>query len=298
MLHPFLLFLLLGAIEPAYPTLASLVPEPVVLDASSPSLAPIRAPVKKGESLEPVVSAESIYSLDLQTSTPLLTRDIFSRRKIASISKLVNAMIILDGHKLDETVKISRNAASQEPSKIGLRPGEEITVGNLLTGLLVSSGNDAAVALAEFDAGSETTFAKKMNARATELGLMNTHFSNAKGFDEPANYSTAFDTVIFARAALDYPFIRKTVATKTTSISSVNGKINHQLKSTNELLENPHFRIIGLKTGLTPAAGPSFVSLAIGPNGHEILTVVLDSPDRFRETQIVLDWIFRNYNFP
>jgi len=154
------------------------------------------------------------------------------------------------------------------------------------------------VALAEFDAGSEKTFVFRMNEKARALSLKDTHFSNVKGFDEDANYSTAYDTVMFSRAALQYPFIRKTAALKMTEVSSASGKIKHRLESTNELLENPYFNVIGLKTGKTPAAGQSFVSLTKGPNGHEILTVLLDSPDRFKETKIVLDWVLRNYDFP
>jgi D-alanyl-D-alanine carboxypeptidase len=154
------------------------------------------------------------------------------------------------------------------------------------------------VALAEFDAGSEETFVFRMNEKARGLGLKDTHFSNVKGFDEDSNYSTAYDTMMFGRAALEYPFIRKTVARKSAEVTSASGKIKHRLESTNELLENPHFKVVGLKTGRTPAAGQSFVSLMEGPNGHEILTVLLDSPDRFKETKIVLDWVLRNYEFP
>ncbi|MBI2453642.1 hypothetical protein HYV58_00510 [Candidatus Peregrinibacteria bacterium] len=84
---------------------------------------------------------------------------------------------------------------------------------------------------------------------------------------------------------------------KKIAVTSANEKITHELESTNELLENPHFDVIGLKTGRTPAAGPSFVSIARGPKGHEIQTVILDSPDRFKETKIILDWIFRNFDF-
>ncbi|MEK7172040.1 MAG: D-alanyl-D-alanine carboxypeptidase, partial [Patescibacteria group bacterium] len=78
-------------------------------------------------------------------------------------------------------------------------------------------------------------------------------------------------------------------------VTSLNGNTKHKLESTNELLENPYFKVVGLKTGRTPAAGESFVALAQAPDGREILTVVLDSPDRFKETKILIDWILRNY---
>lgn len=298
MLTNLLFFFLFETVQPSYSTFTALLPEEVVVSASAPNLASENQPRKRGESLGPVVQAETIYSVDLETGSPLLVRNIFERRPIASIAKLITAMVILDHHKLNEKVIVNKNAASEEGSKMWLWDGEEITLESLLTGLLVSSGNDAAVALAEFDADGEAAFVKKMNAKAMELGLRDTHFSNVKGFDEDTNYSTAFDTMIFSRAALEYPFIRKTVALKNTEVTSANGKTKHRLENTNELLENPYFKVVGLKTGKTPAAGQSFVSLMEGPNGHEILTVLLDSPDRFKETKIVLDWIVRNYEFP
>lgn len=294
MLNHLLFFLLFETVQPSYNTLIGMLPEQAVVG----SLITEQTPIKKGESISPVIEAKSLYSVDLETGTPLLVHDIFTRRQIASIAKLVTAMVILDTHAIDEKVTVSYNAASQDGSRMWLRPGEEITVGNLLAGMLVNSGNDAAVALAEHDTGNESAFVKKMNAKAAKLGLRDTHFSNAKGFDERANYSTAYDTMLFARAALEYALIRKVVAIKTGTVTSSRGGLRHKLESTNELLENPYFSVIGLKTGLTPGAGESFVSLAKMPSGREVLTVMLDSPDRFQETKIVIDWILRNYEFP
>lgn len=290
---PALLFsLFFETVEPSYGTFVQFMPAQVVTISDAE-----KAPRKRGDSLAPVIEAKSIYAIDLETDTPLLARDIFTRRSIASIGKLITAMVILDRHKLNEKVTISKNAAEEEGSQMGLKSGEEITVENLLMGMLINSGNDAAVALAEFDAGSEDVFVFKMNEKARSLGLKDTHFSNAKGFDEPENYSTAYDAAIFAKAALDYPFIRKTVAIKTATVASVSGKTKHILESTNELLENPYWKVIGLKTGRTPGAGQSFVALAKGPKDREILTIVLDSSNRFKETKILIDWILRNYEF-
>lgn len=305
MLNQLLFFLFFETAEPSYGTLISALPEKIItpafleaqLESQPLTLQNPNSPVKKTDSIAPVVDAESVFSVDLESGTPLFAREIFIRRPIASIAKLVTAMIILDNHKLNEKIKISKNAATQEGSSMRLAPGEEITVENLLKGMLINSGNDAAVALAEFDAGSEANFVKKMNEKAAQLGLKNTHFSNAKGFDEPENYSTAFDIMIFARKALSYPFIKKTAATKTAEVESFNGKIKHKLESTNELLENPYFNVVGLKTGTSPAAGESYVSLMNVPNGNEVLTVVLNSPNRFKETKIILDWILRNFDF-
>ncbi|KKU79458.1 MAG: D-alanyl-D-alanine carboxypeptidase [Candidatus Peregrinibacteria bacterium GW2011_GWA2_47_7] len=301
MLSPLLFFLLFETVQPSYATLVKMLPENVIMQASvlsAPSLNVNNAPFKKGDSIAPVIEAQSVYSIDLTSGMPLFVRDIFARRSIASITKLITAMIILDRHSVNEVLTVSRNAATQNGSKMDLREGEKITVKDALIGMLVDSGNDAAVALAEFDAGSEKSFLEEMNAKAADLGLTNSHFSNAKGFDEPDNYSTAFDTMIFGKAALSYPFIRSTVSIKTGEVTSADGKIKHKLESTNELLDNPYYTVVGLKTGNTPGAGQSFVSLMKAPNNHEILSVMLDSPSRFKETKILLDWILRTYTFP
>ena len=300
MLAHLLYYLFFETVQPSYATLQGLVPEELIVSAAGHELglADRHQPIKKGESTEPVVQAQAIFAVDLNTGIPLLVRNVFFRRKVASITKLVTAMVILDRHGMQEKVTVSRHAANQEPSTMRLRPGEEMTIENLLTGLLINSANDAAVALAEADAGSEAAFITKMNEKALELGLKDTHFSSVMGFDEPDNYSTAYDTMIFARAALRYPFIRKTVSQKNADVTDTAGKIPHHLASTNELLENPYYKVVGLKTGSTPQAGQSFVSLTEAPHGHEILMVLLDSPDRFKETKIALDWILRNFDFP
>ncbi len=298
MLSNLLYILLFETVQPSYGTFLDVMPAPLVAKAfETPTLGTKNAPIRKTQSREPVLDAKSIYAVDLASGEPLMARDIFSRRSIASIEKLVTAMVVLDHHKLDEHVIVSKNAATQEGSGMGLKKGEEITVENLLTGMLINSGNDSATALAEFTAGSEAAFSLMLNEKADELGLQNTHFSNAKGFDEENNSSTAFDTMRFSRAALDYPFIRKTVAQKTADVTSANGKIKHHLESTNELLENPYYDIVGLKTGHTPDAGQSFVALLKAPKGREILTVMLDSPNRFKETKILVDWILRTFEF-
>lgn len=291
MFSELLFYLLFETVQPSYFLLAQMIPQEITVTLESPAQV-----VHRGESIAPQILAQSVYSVDLDSGTPLFVHNIFERRPIASIAKLMTAMVVLDHHTdLEEVVTISRNAAGQEGSSMGLHAGERITVQNLLTGMLINSGNDAAVALAEFDAGSEAAFVNSLNAKADELGLLNTHFSNAKGFDEEGNYSTAFDTMQFAKAALQYRVIRETVSKKTAEVHAEDDRFTHKLESTNELLDNPHFRIIGLKTGHTPAAGQSFVSLMQTDSGKEVLTVLLDSPDRFRETKIVLDWILRNY---
>ncbi len=299
MLSELVYLLFFESASPDYSALLNILPEEfVVRELPQLSLLTTNAPKKTTQSLGPVIDAASVFAIDLQTSTPLFTKNIFAKRSIASITKLVSAMVILDAHpNLDEVVTVSQNAASQEGSRMWLRTGEKMTIRNLLTGMMVASANDAAVALAEFDAGSEEAFAEKMNAKTQQLALKQSHFTNAKGFDESAHFSTAFDTMLFSKTATTYPFIRELALKKSTEVKSTSGDVTHKLESTDLLLDNPYFKILGLKTGTTPLAGESVVSLAQLSNGREVLVVILGSPDRFKETKIMLEWIERNYTF-
>ncbi|PJC36693.1 hypothetical protein CO046_04735 [Candidatus Peregrinibacteria bacterium CG_4_9_14_0_2_um_filter_53_11] len=302
MLTSLIYALILETFDSSYGTVAATLPPQIVAQGyaqnSVLTLGENRAvPEKITRSLGPVVEAAAVFSVELESGTPLLSTRIFDRRAIASITKLVTAMVILDNHKLDEVLTVSNNAAGQEGSRMWLKTGEEIRVEEAMRGLLISSGNDAAVALAEYDAGSEEAFVKKMNDKAQALGLKNTHFSNSKGFDSQYNYSTAFDVMVFSRAAFQYPFIRESAHTQSLEVQSADGSITHKLETTDELLGDSDFAFRGLKTGTTPLAGESFVSVVELYPGHTILTVVLGSRARFKETKIILDWIRRNYSF-
>lgn len=273
---------------------------------AGPSLAntqaTIVAPEKTPMFVAPVLEAESALAYDLASGTMLFEKNAHARRRMASIAKLMTAIIILDGHQFSERVIITKAMIKTEPVKIWLLPGEEITVENLLFGLLVNSANDAALSLALYDSLSEEKFVAKMNEKAKILGLRNTHFSNATGLDSIDNFSTAEDILRLSLASLEYDFIRRAVKTPSMEIRSTNHRIRHKLETTNDLLKkNNGFVIHGLKTGSTLGAGPSLVTLASNGHGNgskrEIITIVLGSKDRFQETKVLLDWIFRAYEF-
>lgn len=296
--------LLFQEISPKFESVATLIPslqssEIIIQSNGLFSLKPdSQIPVQNPTYVGPVIEAQSAFAIDLQSNTPLLGKDIFAKRSIASITKLITAMIIIDTHPLDAEVTISKNAATQEGSQMGLRAGEKLTVRALITGMIINSANDAAVALAEFDSGTEELFALKMNERAGQLGLRQSHFTNAKGFDDLQHYSSAFDTMIFGKTATTYPLIREVAQQKSATVTSVDGRVTHKLESTDLLLDNPYYTVLGLKTGTTPLAGESVVSLARLHNGKEVLIVILGSPDRFKETKIILDWIEHAWSWP
>ena len=253
-------------------------------------------PIKNPENIGPVLGAKSVISIDLKSGITLYEKNAHARLPIASITKLMTILIILEENNLDDMVEVSKNATKTGGALMFLTAGEKITVENLLYGALIPSANDAAVALAEFNAGDTTKFVTKMNEKASQLGLLNTHFSNPIGLDEAGNYSSAYDISKLARYIYQKKFIRETAILKEKKVKSIDGKITHELKSTDELLGS-YLKIKGLKTGTTDKAGQCLVSIAENDNGNTIIDVLLDSPARFTESKILIDWVFRAYNW-
>lgn len=240
------------------------------------------------------IQASAYIVIDLKSGKTLIQKNMKEQRSIGSITKLITALIILDENNINDVVKIPRAATTIEGSRIWLAEGEKITVRDLLSGMLIHSGNDAAYALAIYNAGSVESFLGKMNDKAKRLGLTQTHFANPAGLDRDGNYSTAEDIATLGTFAYRNAFIRSIVSIPSMTVSSVNGQFKHELKSTNELLvKDP--RVKGLKTGYTVEAGKSFVSVAVVGHGSPILTVVLNSPDRFKETESLIDWSVANF---
>ena len=254
------------------------------------------SPIKDPSLISPILGAEGIIAIDRKSGETLYGDNIHKRLSIASITKLMTMLIIVEENKLDEVVAVSENASSTPGSTMYLRPGEKITVENLLYGAVINSANDAAVALAEHNAGSVSAFVEKMNNRALELGMVNTHYQNPIGLDSLNNYSSAYDVAKLADFIYHNSFISEAAQIKNLSVKSTNGSYVHKLESTNELLGS-YLHIKGLKTGKTDAAGLCLVSVAENDEGHEIITVVLNSPARFKESKILIDWVFRAFKW-
>lgn len=255
------------------------------------SVSPI--PVQQEEYIEPAsMSGISILAIDLETQAILYEKNAMARIPIASLTKLMTAAIILEENDPNDIVTVSQKAASESGSRMGLYAGEKITVRNLFYGLMIESGNDAALALAEHNAGSEKAFIEKMNTNAKKLGLEDTYYKNTNGLDAAGAYSSARDLVALSSHILKDESIREVVRQSTASVSSENGD-EHELINTNILLGQ--MGIKGFKTGKTPLAGECLITLADSPDGHEILTVVLGSENRFIDTKILVDWIYRAY---
>ncbi|MFC1655625.1 D-alanyl-D-alanine carboxypeptidase family protein [Patescibacteria group bacterium] len=267
------------------------VENPVSYEETLPSSS---IPLKKEHSIAPIIEAEAAIIVDFDSGTILYEKNPDTKLQIASITKLMTAIIALEEGDLDETVYVSSKAAQTEGSKVWLYGGEEITLRNLLLAILIHSGNDAAVAVAEHIGGDVPTFVQKMNDKTKKIGLYSTHYENPIGFDALENYSTVHDLALLARYAYRKPFIRRAVIIPSMSISSADGSLSHDLESTNDLLGG-FMNVLGLKTGHTELAGLCFVSIIENDNDNKIITVVLNSPARFTETKRLASWAFRSY---
>ncbi|KKT76551.1 MAG: Serine-type D-Ala-D-Ala carboxypeptidase [Candidatus Peregrinibacteria bacterium GW2011_GWA2_44_7] len=238
--------------------------------------------------------------VDLDSGKILYEKNSTNRVPIASLTKLMTGIIIAEEETPHTIVKVSERASGIEGSKVWLNSGEEISVKNLMYGMMIASGNDAAVALSEFNAGSLENFVKKMNEKSEKLGLKNTHFSNPMGFDENTNYSTAEDMAILSMLVLKKPILVEASEKDRYKIQSESG-IEHEVVTTNKLLTENQiiggFKIEGLKTGTTPEAGECLITRALNPEGHEILTVVLGSKDRFSDTKGLINWVAESYSW-
>jgi len=252
-------------------------------------------PVKKETAIAPVVDAQAVLIADFESGKILYEKNSNEKLQIASITKLMTAIIALEEGNMDDVITVSNKAALTEGSKIWLLSGEKITLRNLLYAVLIHSGNDAAYAIAEhLGEGDVNQFVDKMNQKAKDLGLYSTHYENPIGFDSKENYSTVHDLALLARYAYRKPFIRDTVKIKSMTVVSTDGKTEHDLKSTNLLLDS-FLRVLGLKTGHTELAGLCFVSIIENEQKRKIITVILKSPDRFSETEAIAAWAFRSF---
>lgn len=250
--------------------------------------------VKDETMIGPIITAKSAVVLDLDSGTVLFEQNSNEKMPIASLTKLMTNYIVLNENNLDDIVTVSANAANEQGSSMGVYTGEKISLKNLVLGSLITSGNDASIALAEYNAGSVSEFVDKMNRAANDLALYNTKFQNPTGIDQSDHYSSAMDIAKLAMKVYENDFLKEAVKTKEITVENENGKIRHRLISTNDLLDS-YLTVLGLKTGTTPMAGECFSAITELPNKKLILSVVLASTNRFKDSKILIDWTNRAY---
>jgi len=220
----------------------------------------------------------------------LWSRDAERALPPASLTKIMTALVFLEsGKPLDGVVTVSARAQRATGSRLGLKAGERLRAAEALAATLLRSANDACLALAEHVAGDKARFAALMNARARELGLTRTHFTNPCGHDEPGHVSTARDLAVLARAAMAKPVFARIVETVDLSIATLDGR-RFALVNGNELVGR-YAGAVGVKTGFTPGAGKCLVAIA-RRDGVEVLLVLLNGRNRWWESVAVLDRAF------
>lgn len=241
----------------------------------------------------PEVTATGVVVLDVDSGVYLYKRNENELLSPASTTKLLTALVALDNYHLDDVVTV-KNIVN-DGQVMGLVPGEQITVENLLYGALIHSGNDAAWALADYYPGGVPKFVDAMNEKARELHLTQSHFTNPVGYDDPSHKMSPIDLALLGEAALNNKVIAKMVAIPAITISDVTHTYFHPLKNVNELLGKIP-GVGGIKTGWTEEAGENLITL-VERNGHRVITVVLHSQDRFGDTSTLINWIFSNYQW-
>jgi len=256
-------------------------------------------PKKDKDAVEPEVNAVSVFVMDKDTDYPLLDKNSKKQMPIASLTKIMTALLVVEKGDLEEAVTISSAAAGVFGSNRGMVAGEKIKLKDLLGIMIIDSNNTAAYALAEHIGGSEDNFVVMMNEKAAALGLGNTKFFNAHGLDEYGedNYSNAYEIAQLIDAALDEDIIWEYSVMQKAAFYSMDMKQRHVVENTNELLGKME-NIYGGKTGYTASAGECLALVSRSADDeHKIISVILNAEDRFVEMKKVVNWVFNVYRW-
>jgi len=244
----------------------------------------------------PLIKAKSALVYDTRSGRFLFEQNSRQKLPIASLTKLLSAVIILENLKLEDTVTVPKEALRVDDEKQTLYLGEKISVENLLKLMLIESSNDSAFALALFTQSKGFNFVEKMNERANQLGMADTHFLDPAGLNDEA-YSTPYDLIKLVKYALKYDLIWNFLSEKNVVVKSADGKIEHNVKSTDQLL-GVLPDIIGGKTGYTDGAGGCMILVVDIPGKNDkIISIVMGSPDRFGDTLSLINWVKSAYRW-
>ncbi len=246
------------------------------------------------EKSAPAVTAQAAYFIDLGSGEVLYQKNIYQRLPIASLVKIMTAIVTLENHSFSDEILISSKAAGMEPDKMLLQAGESMTVEEIMYGIFMVSANDGSQALCEGSAVDCETFIDNMNKKAAQLGMRDTLFINPSGLQEDGKqqYSTAFDVALMSRYLISYfPHILDISSTPHILIPKTQRHQDYEMYSGINLLTT-YPGVKGLKTGYTPEAGMTLVSYA-ERDGKKVLGVLLDSKSRRDEAKALLDYSFK-----
>lgn len=275
-------------------------PSPVMMQASDPpehqeqafllpAVQPAYAPIRNTSLAEPSPDANAAVVYHVSTDTTLFAKNEAVRAPIASLTKILTAMVVDSLLEPDEIVTIASSSVRVDGEKQSLYIDEQITVGDLMTMLLVESSNDAAYALADHALTKNIDLIVEMNIRARALGMLDSHFTDPSGLDDAA-YSTARDLVRLVRAAQESPHLWTVMREPETTVYSIDGEIEHISINTNQLLGEVPGVVWG-KTGNTDGAlGCMIMVVEIPGRDDTLISVILGSRARFADTSALLSW--------
>jgi serine-type D-Ala-D-Ala carboxypeptidase (penicillin-binding protein 5/6) len=241
------------------------------------------------------VSAKTAILIEQESGRILYEKEAHKKMRIASITKIMTAILAIESGKMDEMVTVSEKAVQAEGSAVYLQKGEKIKLEDLVYGLMLRSGNDAAVAIAEHVGGSLEGFVVMMNQKAQEIGMSNTEFANPHGLDDHENhFSTAYDMAILTQYAMKNESYRKISGTETHRAPNPNEKWERVWGNKNKLLTNLYKYATGGKTGYTVRAKRTLVSTA-SKDGFSTIAVTLNDPNDWQDHMNLHDYAFNNY---
>lgn len=256
-------------------------------------LSTVGTPTVQATVVGPSTHAQSAALIDVTSGRILYSKDGDKEMRIASLTKIMTAIVAIEEGKLDAKVKVSPTAFAKEGSSIYLKLGEEMTLENMLYGLMLRSGNDAASAIAEHIGGSEEGFVLLMNKKAEQIGLTHSHFMNPHGLDAEGHYSTANDMAKLTAYALHNPVFKRIVATENKSAPNPNESWEYSWHNKNKML-GLYEGADGVKTGYTKKAFRCLVSSATR-NGQQLAAVTLNDGDDWNDHAKMLDFGFENF---
>ncbi|MDX2227718.1 MAG: serine hydrolase [Verrucomicrobiae bacterium] len=253
-----------------------------------------KAAPRKEMSLQEMIKAKGVLLVDAASDKTLFERNAHQEFLAASTVKIMTALIVYEKTKLLGSIKVTREDTRVEPSHVPLVPGEVVSVEKLTHALLIGSDNDCAMSLARHVAGSKDLFVELMNERARELGCQDTRFCNPNGLPGGSQYTTAHDLLLIFRKALSYPVLRKIMMTEEYRLTTKSGR--QTIKNHNRLLGR--FNGMGpAKTGWTIRSRHTYAASATR-DGRELQLILLNSPDKWTDARILLDYGFRTRTEP
>jgi D-alanyl-D-alanine carboxypeptidase (penicillin-binding protein 5/6) len=247
------------------------------------------------ESIPPKISSPAAIAIDTENGRVLYEKNSTSKRQMASTVKMMTAILAIEKGNLDDWVEVSKRAAYVGGSQAYLNEGEKMKLGDMLYALMLPSGNDAAIAIAEHIGGNVENFVKMMDAKAREVGAYNTTYGSPHGLDRN-NHSTAYDLAVIARYCLKDPIFSKIVSTKSIVLPREGNPQGKEYRNTNEMLRL-YEGADGVKTGYTGPAGRCLVTSATR-DGWQVVSVVLGANSRYArsiDSSRILDYVFLNY---